>query len=64
MTGLLHDLDYEDTKNDFSKHRFITAEILQKEGVDDRIIGAIKAHPGHIERKTLMAKMKDIEKDI
>ena len=34
----------------------VTAEILQKEGVDGRIIEAIKAHPGHIERKTLMAK--------
>lgn len=56
LTGLLHDLDYEDTKDDFSKHGFVTAEILQKEGVDGRIIEAIKAHPGHIERTTLMAK--------
>ena len=56
LAGLLHDLDYEDTKDDFSKHGFVTAEILQKEGIDGRIIEAIKAHPGHIERTTLMAK--------
>ncbi len=56
LTGLLHDLDYEDTKDDFQKHGFVTAEILEKEGVDNQIIEAIKAHPGHIERETLMAK--------
>ncbi len=56
LAGLLHDLDYEDTKDNFSRHGFVTAEILQKEGVEDRIIEAIKAHPGHIERETLMAK--------
>jgi putative nucleotidyltransferase with HDIG domain len=56
LAGLLHDLDYEDTKNDFSRHGFVTAEILQKEDIDGRIIEAIKAHPGHIERTTLLAK--------
>ncbi|MCK5083563.1 MAG: HDIG domain-containing protein [Candidatus Omnitrophica bacterium] len=56
IAGLLHDLDYEDTKDDFSKHGFITAEILDGKGIDGRIIDAIKAHPGHMERKTLMAK--------
>ena len=56
LAGLLHDLDYEDTKGDFSRHGFITAEILKKEGMDSRIIEAIKAHPGHIVRETLMAK--------
>lgn len=56
LAGLLHDLDYEDTKDNFPKHGFVTAEILKKEGVDRQIIEAIKAHPGHIERETLMAK--------
>jgi hypothetical protein len=56
MVGLLHDLDYEDTKDDFSRHGFVTAEILQKQGVDNRITEAIKAHPGHIARETLIAK--------
>jgi hypothetical protein len=56
LAGLLHDLDYGATKGDFSKHGFVTTEILQKQEVDSQIIEAIKAHPGHIERKTLMAK--------
>lgn len=56
LAGLLHDLDYEDTKDDFSRHGFVTAEILQREGVDSRVIEAIKAHPGHVERTTPMAK--------
>ncbi len=56
LAGLLHDLDYEETKDDFSKHGFITAEILEGKGVNEEIIEAIKAHPGHIERKTKMAK--------
>ena len=56
LAGLLHDLDYEDTKDDFSRHGFITAEILEEKGIDGRIIEAVKAHTGHIERKTLMAK--------
>ena len=38
LAGLLHDLDYEDTKDDFSKHGFVTGEILQKEGIDSQII--------------------------
>ncbi|MEW6608245.1 MAG: HDIG domain-containing metalloprotein [bacterium] len=56
MAGLLHDLDYEDTKDDFSLHGFVTSEMLEKEGVDKEIIEAIKAHPGHIERTSKMAK--------
>ena len=56
LAGLLHDLDYEDTKDDFSRHGFVTAEILGKEGIDSRIIDAIKAHPGHIGRETLVVK--------
>jgi putative nucleotidyltransferase with HDIG domain len=56
LTGLLHDLDYELTKDDFSKHGFLTEEILTQKGISTDIIEAIKAHPGHIERKTIMAK--------
>jgi len=44
LVGLLHDLDYEETKNAPEKHTLITAEILQGKGVDQDIIDAIKAH--------------------
>ncbi|RKY39283.1 MAG: phosphohydrolase [Candidatus Omnitrophota bacterium] len=56
LAGLLHDLDYEDTKDDFCRHGFVTAEFLKEKGIDRQIIEAIEAHPGHIERKTKMAK--------
>ena len=55
LAGLLHDLDYEETKNDFSKHGFITAEYL-KGKVPEIVLDAIISHPGHKERKTKMAK--------
>lgn len=56
LAGLLHDLDYDQTVNDFARHGFVTAEMLSGIGVDERIIAAIKGHPGHIERESLMAK--------
>jgi putative nucleotidyltransferase with HDIG domain len=58
LAGLLHDLDYDMTKDNFSRHGFITAEILEKEAkdIDSEVIEAIKAHTGHIERKSKMAK--------
>lgn len=43
IAGLLHDLDYEETKDDFSKHGLKTAEMLDGK-VDEQIIYAIKAH--------------------
>lgn len=53
LTGLLHDLDYEITADDFSKHGLTTAEMLEGK-VDEDIIYAIKAHPGHVEAKSKM----------
>lgn len=52
LTGLLHDLDYDQTVNDFPRHGLVTAEILEELVVDSRIIDAIKAHPGHQEART------------
>ncbi len=57
LAGLLHDLDYEETKDNFEKHGIRTAEMLEELGVDDKIIYAIKAHPGHVERKSKMDKV-------
>jgi len=56
LTGLLHDLDYDQTVDDFSRHGLVTAEILEDLGVDGRIIDAIKAHPGHQEARTNLDK--------
>jgi len=56
LAGLLHDLDYEITKEDFPRHGFVTAEILKEKGVGEEIMDAIKAHPGHIPPTTRMGK--------
>lgn len=56
LTGLLHDLDYDETVNDFPRHGLVTAEILEGLGVDGQIIDAVKAHPGHQEAKTNLDK--------
>jgi putative nucleotidyltransferase with HDIG domain len=44
ITGLLHDIDYEETKNEPAKHSLIGAEILHKLGTDKEIVEAVKTH--------------------
>jgi len=44
IAGLLHDLDYEDTKDDMKRHGLVTEEILKAKGVSTEIIHAIKGH--------------------
>lgn len=56
LAGLLHDLDYTQTVDDFEKHGFITAEILSEYNIDENIIHAIKSHPGHLPRESQMDK--------
>jgi putative nucleotidyltransferase with HDIG domain len=55
IAGLLHDLDYEETREDPSHHGLKTEAILKEKGVNQEIIDAIKAHNAEalgIERKT------------
>jgi len=44
ITGLLHDIDYEETKNEPIKHSLVGAEMLQKLGIDKEILEAVKTH--------------------
>jgi uncharacterized protein len=44
VTGLLHDLDFEETKEDPPSHTLKTAQILGEKGANEIIIQAIKAH--------------------
>jgi putative nucleotidyltransferase with HDIG domain len=44
LTGLLHDIDYETTKDDPKQHSIVGAEILEKEGCDKEIVEAVKTH--------------------
>jgi len=55
IVGLLHDLDYEETKDQPSLHGLRTAEILKAKGISDEVVEGIKAHNAEalgMERKT------------
>ena len=54
ITGLLHDLDYEITKDDPSRHALETVRMLEEMGFERDILDAIKAHPGHKPAETPM----------
>lgn len=56
VAGLLHDLDYDETVNDFPKHGFRTVQILADQGLPPEALQAIVAHTGHIPCETLMDK--------
>lgn len=55
LAGLLHDLDYDLTKDDFERHGLLAAEMLSGL-VPEGVLGAIKAHAEKAPRDTLMAK--------
>lgn len=44
LAGLLHDVDYDQTKDDTSKHGYVGAEILTQKGVEPDIIHAVLCH--------------------
>jgi putative nucleotidyltransferase with HDIG domain len=57
--GLLHDIDYEETKDDPERHSIISGQIAEKLGFDSEIVEAVKAHNEvhGFSRDTLMAKV-------
>lgn len=56
LAGLLHDLDYEETKNQPERHALVTAELLKDTDVPAEVIDAIKAHADKKPRENLMEK--------
>jgi len=54
LTGLLHDLDYDETVNDPEKHSLKTVDWLKEYDLDERILYAIKAHPKKVEPESKM----------
>ncbi len=44
LAGLLHDVDYDQTKDDPQRHSLVGAELLAEHGVDPRIVQAVRAH--------------------
>lgn len=55
LAGLLHDLDYATTAEDFERHGVVTAEMLG-ERIDDEMRHAILAHAEKAPLDTLMDK--------
>ncbi len=58
LAGLLHDIDYDSTANDLTRHSLVGSEILAKEGLSPEIVYAVKVHnDAHgLERRSLMDK--------
>lgn len=56
LAGLLHDLDYDQTADDFPSHGKKTVEMLKDQGLAEDILHAILAHPGHVEAVSKMDK--------
>jgi len=44
IVGLLHDADYEKTKDHMEQHTLLLAEILEDEDIDPEIIRSIQSH--------------------
>ncbi len=44
LTGLLHDIDYEETKDKPEDHSLVAAQFLKDQGIDEDITEAIKTH--------------------
>jgi len=44
LAGLLHDIDYEKTKDEPEKHSIQGAKMLKEKGLSEDIIHAVKAH--------------------
>lgn len=58
LAGLLHDIDYEETKNDPDRHSLRSGQIVRELGFDDEMVQAVEAHNERhgLPRETLMAK--------
>ena len=58
LAGLLHDMDWEETKDDFKSHSLKTYEYLKETDIDEEIALAIKRHnPIHkLRLETLLDK--------
>jgi putative nucleotidyltransferase with HDIG domain len=57
IVGLLHDADYEQTKDDMERHTLLLAELLEDEGVDQEILRSIQSHASEfsgVEPSTVM----------
>lgn len=57
LAGLLHDIDYEETKSAPDRHAIVGAELLREKGLPEDIIHAVLAHAEKADRESLMDKV-------
>ena len=55
LAGLLHDIDYEETKDDPDRHAILGAGRLKEFGVGPEVIEAVLAHNDHAPREKPIA---------
>lgn len=48
LVGLVHDLDYNETKDNAARHTYLTEEWLAPYHLPAEMLYAIHAHPGHV----------------
>lgn len=48
LIGLIHDMDYNETKDDEARHTYLTREWLAEYDIPEPSWHAIHAHPGHV----------------
>ena len=56
LAGLLHDVDYDQTKDDTSRHGVAGAEILRTKGVAEPIVHAVLAHVHNVPAESALDK--------
>ncbi|MCL6612594.1 MAG: HDIG domain-containing protein [Peptococcaceae bacterium] len=58
LAGLLHDIDYDRTKDDPDRHSLEGARLLEEKGLPEEIVYAVKAHNERhgLPRKSLLDK--------
>ena len=56
LTGLVHDLDLDETADDPERHTVVGAEILRGEGAPDELVQAVLGHNDKATRETRMAQ--------
>ncbi len=56
ITGLLHDVDYDETYELPEKHGLVAMDILKDYELTDDMLYAIKAHGGNFSREDLLSK--------
>lgn len=56
IAGLVHDIDYEQTKDDPSRHALLAADTLTSQGAEPEVIQAVRAHSGNVALESLLDK--------